>query len=354
MVLKQTVHGLCDSQFRGIVRREILRSPKDWNYKLKIATFWDPAAITVKDISRLTKETRSSMPKADGWIKSYLPIIISSITLLVLLLNTVVGDRITVAIQANPYLTDRFSKVDEKFSKIDEGTKDLTNEVTELRLAVNSLKLEIEHLKDPRVVFDALKKAAGKDDATLIAELPKLRQALRALRDNKNVKIPERSYKETAALYIKRYSKASPPVKTEIFETFKEMATTKSVTDGFSNPLTEAELQNAKQHDNLFDSGTVDLSQRKEWRGTIFKNCKITVSRPKQTLQLVHVRFVDVDLQSMQRNEASENLVAALVSSDSPNISKTVISTYKVTVVPCCLKPEVPTPSDSISLLTKH
>src|SRR3954453_15150732 len=126
MVLKQIVPELYDSQFRGIVRRETLSSRKDWNYKLKIATSWDPAVVTVKDISRLTKETRSSMPKADGWVKSYLPLIIPSITLLVLLLNTVVGDRITVAIQANPYLTDRFSKVDDKFSKIDEGTKELT------------------------------------------------------------------------------------------------------------------------------------------------------------------------------------------------------------------------------------
>jgi hypothetical protein len=114
------------------------------------------------------------------------------------------------------------------------------------------------------------------------------------------------------------------------------------------------ELQRAKRHDNLFDSGTVDLSQREKWVGTIFKNCKITVSRPKQNLNLVGVRFVNVDFESMPRNEASENLVAAIVSSDTPSVSKKVISTYKVTVVPCCLKPEVPTPSDTISLLRRH
>jgi hypothetical protein len=347
MVQKQISPGLYKPQFRGIVRPEILRSRKDWNYNLNIATSWDPAVVTIKDISRPTKETFSLMPKADGWVKSYLPIILSSITLLVLLLNTVVGDRITVAIQANPYLNDRLTK-------IDQGAKELTNEVNDLKLVVNSLKSELEHLKDPRVVFDALKKAASKDDASLVAELPQLRQALRAMRQNKNVRIPDRSYKETAALYIKRYSKAPPPVKTEIWETFKEMATTKSVTDGFSDPISEAELQQAKQRGNLFDSGTVDLSQREEWRGTIFKNCKVTVSRPKQTLNLVRVRFVDIDLEAMPRNQASENLVAALVSSDSASISKTVISTYRVTVVPCCLKPEVPTSSDSISLLTRH
>ena len=350
MVAKSIALELYNSQFRGIVRREILRSRKDWNYKLKTATSWDPAVVTVKDISRLTKETlfpMPSKPKADGWVKSYLPVIISSLTLLILLLNTVVGDRITVAIQANPYLSERFSK-------IDQGAKELTNEVNDLKLAVNSLKSELEHLRDPRVVFDALKKAASKDDASLVAELPQLRQALRAMRDNKDVRIPERSYQETAVLYIKRYSKAPPPVKTEIWETFKEMATTKSVTDGFSNPIPEAELQKAKQRGNLFDSGTVDLSQREEWQGTIFKDCKLTVSRPKQTLKLVRVRFVAVDLASMPRNEASENLVAALVSSDSPTISKTVISAYRVTVVPCCLKPDVPTPADSISLLRRQ
>jgi hypothetical protein len=357
MVQKSIALGLYNSQFRGILRREILRSRKDWNYKLKIAASWDPAVVTVKDISRLAKETLFPMPSkptVDGWVKSYLPLVLSSITLVILLLNTVVGDKITVSIQANPYLNDRFSKIDDKFSKGEQGTKELTKEVTDLKIAVNSLKSEVERLKDPRVVFDALKKAAGKDDAALVAELPQLRQALGAMRDNKNVRIPERSYKETSALYIKRFSKASPPVKTEIFETLKEMAVTKSVTDGFSNPITEAELQKAKQHDNLFESGTVDLSQRKEWRGTIFKNCKITVSRPKQTLNLVRVRFVDVELDSMTRNEASENLVAALVSSDSPTISKTVINSYRVTVVPCCLKPEAPPSSDSISLLRRH
>jgi hypothetical protein len=355
MVQKSIALGLYTLQFRGILRREILRSRKDWNYKLKIAASWDPAVVTVKDISRLTKEKLFPMPsnpKADGWIKSYLPLIISSITLFVLLLNTVVGDRITVAIQANPYLSDRFSKIDDKFSKIDQSTKELTTEINNLKIAVTSLKSDLDHLRDPRVVFDALKKAASKDDSALIAELPQLRQALRAMRGNKNIRIPERSYKETSALYIKRFSKAPPPVQTEIFETFKEMATTKSVTDGFSNPITEAELQRARQHDNLFDSVTVDLSQRKEWRGTIFKNCKITVSRPKQTLNLIRVRFVDVDLESMPRNQASENLVAALVSSDSPSVSKTVINSYRVTVVPCCLKPQVPTSSDTVSLLT--
>jgi hypothetical protein len=347
--------GLVPRPIRDIFRPVILRSLKDWSYRLEVATSLEPAASTVRRISRPTKETSAVvLPKPKEDVVRWSMLIPSILAAAMLIVNiflwystSILPDKVGTVIESSQYLNKRFSTAEESL-------KDITKKVGDLTQEVNGLTSEVDRMKDPRAVFGALKKAASKDNASLIEELPSLRQALRIMRESKS-KIPERAYQEVAARFIKRYSRAPATVKNEIWLTFVEMATTKSATDGHASPLTEYDLERAKRAGKLFDTGVVDLSQHEKWKGTIFKNCRITVSKPKQTLSLVRVKFVDVDFESIPKNQASENLVAALVSSESETITRKVMTAYSVNVVvPCCLHPIEPEDKNkTISLLVR-
>jgi hypothetical protein len=313
---------------------------------LKAATFLEPDAHSALRISQNPRglfKVTSKTKEAVTWQHLYAAIAGFSGLLLtgfVFFYAYMLPDKISSSISSSSYLKEKFDANQKSLDKINDR---LT------KIGVEDLSSLMLPLKNPALIFESLKEITSGDPTSLVTTLPEARKLLPILRDSKG-KIPERAYQKVSEPLLRKYPRATGSLKQEIWSTFVALATTKSVTDARISPPSESELARARNDGNLIEGGSVDLSQKETWQNTIFKDCKITVSNPKQTLNLSRVRFMDVDFQSTQQNQAGENLVAAMVTNDSPEITKSVVE-FKVKInvlVPCCLKPE--TKSDSAVL----
>lgn len=256
-------------------------------------------------------------------------------------------DRIKVTIQESAFLKEKFAETQAGFDKINARLD---------KMGADDLGALMLPLKNPSLVLESFKQITSGKPESLTATLPEARRLLPILRDSKG-KIPERAYQEASRPLLKQYPRAEGALKNELWLTVVELTTTKSVTDSRTSPLGESELKRITDAGKLFEdrNKTFDLSEREQWKDVIFRNCKVTVSNPKKTLELINVRFLDVDFQSMAQNQAGENLVAALLSNNSSAITKNVVE-FKVNVnvvVPCCLKPMEVDDKDSAAVPKK-
>jgi hypothetical protein len=221
----------------------------------------------------------------------------------------VIPDRVEQGISNSNSLNTKFTEVRDDVKKLDGRFEQLIS--------------TIRPLVTPKIVAAAMKESASVDEASLPGALAEIRNLLSVVRE---MKVPLRSqdYNETSQPLFKRYVASKPPLRQEIWGTLIDLAATRTRTDGILHKITDAEIAKAKAAQNYLE-GDVDLSKSSRWDKTIFRNCKITISKPNQDLVLSQVRFVDDDFQLASDNDANHSLLESVLASNGPEVTATVV-----------------------------
>ena len=183
--------------------------------------------------------------------------------------------------------------------------------------------VSISPILNPKSLSAFLKAATSGDASSLVSALPNVRNIL-SIAGEKKVPLPAQDYKEISKPLFARYETAKQPLKRELWLTFIEFANTRASTDTVLFPVTNSEIAQANATGNFFEGKNVDLSSRKTWKDTIFRNCTFTISQPENDLTLTHVRFMDSEFQSVAENKTSLNLFRFFIESDGPAVTADV------------------------------
>jgi len=325
----------------------IRRSGKEYCQQMKMATFSDSRLRPGLRLPPILKETTFTVANKKGSstvtenLKWIIPIVLSTLAVLAQIYGTfssAMQDKINAGIASSPFLKDKFDEIKGSVEKSEKEQKELRNKVQELEVKFASQR-------SPGFTLNRIKEVSSEPNtARVINELPSIIASLRSMRRTDD-KLPIHEYREASTSLLRRYSQSTGEVKNKIFECMAALVSTKSFSDGRVDPLTDAEIRRLKKQRRIIDSGVADLSKSKDWTDFVFKDCQISFSKPRQTLHLTRVRFIAVDLDSIPRNLASENLVAALGKQESTNITRKVLTqpaNLLGKVDACCIPPEKP------------
>jgi len=299
-----------------MLRRDFPGSAKIGANTLKTANFVELAPSTalrnpypqeaLYTVATEKTDSPSEWKKAVPW----LAILGVVITLFTFFYTSVLPDKIEAVLSHSKSIDD-----------IRTDVKSVKAGIDDLRGGVSEILPLLAPLKDPRLIVETLKNTASMDPALLMKELPSARKLLPILRASKD-RVPTKAYREISAPLSKVYdSTQQQDLKNEVWLTLTDLAGTKSTTDVRMYAIPDAEIKLAKESGNFIEGGVTDLSEKERWTNTIFKNCIITITKPAQPLSLVHVRFRDVDFETIPQNKTSENLVLGVLKSDGPIIT---------------------------------
>jgi len=278
----------------------------------------EEAASPMPSISQNDLELRDRVSQLEATIKTYPDSMVTWKQLCVSLIGAavaVIGLWLTSSYQLRQDLNKRFEGYD--------------NAVSTIKTDVAAIKSKLEHVSGNNNPFltsgtiaAALKSVALGNPASLLTELPNFRDMLAIVKEKK-IAIPDKDYKQISDPLLSRLEKADPNLKQELWSTYKALATTKNSTYTVFHRVPPAELAKAKAVKGGYrENETIDLSKNSQWKDTIFKNCKITIGDPYQTVTLKDVRFIEVDFESLPQNVASQTLLASVLKSTGPTISK--------------------------------
>jgi hypothetical protein len=213
--------------------------------------------------------------------------------------KTLLTSQIEQGISKSAYLSKNFAEVEKQFSLINARLDKFVS---------------TSPILNPKILTAVLKEAISGDSISLASNLPNVRNMLTIAREKK-VPLPDQTYKEISKPLFIKYDSAKQPLRQELWLTFIELANTRTSTDNILHPVSESEIQRAKDANNFFE-GNVDLSSRTTWKDTIFRNCTFTITNPGNDLTLTRVRFIDSEFQFVSESSAGRNLFQSLLESD--------------------------------------
>jgi hypothetical protein len=222
--------------------------------------------------------------------------------------KTLLTSQIETGISTSPYLKTNFESIGKQF------------EIVNSRL---DKIVSASPILNPKILSAVLKEATKGDAKSLASALPNVRNILSIARE-KRVPLPDQDYKEISNPLFAKYDSAKTPLQHELWLTFIELANTRSSTDTVLHPVTDSEIAQATATGNFFEGKSIDLSSQTNWKDTIFRNCRFTISQPENDLTLTHVRFVDSEFSPMAENKTSLNLFKSFIESDGPTVTANV------------------------------
>lgn len=301
---------------------------------MRASTFVEPSITTrpliwshILEAPFTVAKTKPILPTAWRAPAAVLGGLILILTVLTFFYTFLLPDKVNSTIAASPTLTG----IRDDIREMSKNLGELKDDLGALKTDVKDIKPLLPALRNPTLMVEALKSMTSLDTLSLAKELPEARKLLAILRESKRA-LPPKAYREISAPLKKGYDSAPPDLKNEIWLTFIDLASAKSTTDSIAYALPEPELLRAKSSGRFFEGGVRDLSDKQEWKDTIFTGCRIVISKPGQALALTRVRFVDVEFQALPQNLGTYNLLVSVVDSDEPAVSG-VIEPY-VTVSP--------------------
>ena len=274
-------------------------------------------------ISKDDVELHERIAKLEGKIEAYPDSMVTWKQLFI----SVGGSFITMIAIVATLSYNIWNHVSTKFGTYDTDVATIKADVASIKALLDKRSSSSDPLLTTGTITAALKGIATSSPAALLTELPNVRTMLAIARDKK-LAIPDKDYKQISTALFHRFAKADNELKNQLWLTFADLTTTKSSTYTVFHPLTAEEIGKAKSGKEFFEDQTVDLSAKAEWRNTIFKNCKITVSNPEKTITLKQVKFVESDFQSIPQNKVSQGLVAAVLKSTGPAITRVIDPSY--------------------------
>lgn len=225
-------------------------------------------------------------------------------------------EKIETGISNSMSLSNNFNGLNKRLEVFDGGLKEIRNEIAELRF-------NIRGLADSKFIAAALKEAVSGDQATLSKRLPDVKRLTRQITSLK-IPLPDKDYREISKPLMNHYDTSKPPFQHQLWEALVDLANARSSTDTIVHPLSEAEIADARARGTYIENIDVDLSEKTNWEGIIFKNCEIRISKPENDLTLTKVRFTECSFQLQSENGPMQKLLGAVLENNGPQISKPI------------------------------
>jgi len=308
----------------------------DGTLNMSVAAVWESATQTLPSSLR-SKEAASPMPiskddvqihervaKLEAKIEAYPDSMVTWKQLFISVFGSFIG---TVAVVASLSYS-LWSHVSRKFESYDTDVAAIKTDVAAIKQSLNNKATNSNPLLTPGTITATLKGLASINPADLVTELPNVRTMLAIAREKK-IAISDQDYKQISTPLFQRLAKADNELKNQLWPTIVDLTTTKSSTYTAFHPLSAEEINKAKSEQGHFwENQTVDLSANAEWRNTIFKNCKITISNPDKTITLKQVKFVESDFQSIPQTKLSQGFFAIVLKTVGPTVTKVIDPSY--------------------------
>jgi hypothetical protein len=211
------------------------------------------------------------------------------------------------------------SRLNEKLKPINENVITTNEQLKKLDESVNKLNRAMKQTLNRNRVLPTLRRQVGAPRRTLNTTLPAARELFAVVREM-GVPLTGQDYKSLSQPLLDNYASASEPVKEQIAQTLVEAAKGRTATNDNGGATAIAE---AKQAGNYFE-GIIDLSSRPTWKGALFSNCTIVLSKPETPVLLDGVRFVNCDFQGDFKESAHRELLTAILQSSLPTVSATI------------------------------
>jgi len=225
-------------------------------------------------------------------------------------------DKMEMGISNSASLSKKFDGVDKQFGELNGSLKEIHNEITEMRFSMKGIV-------DAKFISAALRDTVSGDKSTLSKRLPDVKRLTHLIISQKTL-LPNKDYKEISKPLLNHYQSSKPPLKDQLWEALIELANARSSTDAIAHPLSEEDIAAAQARGGYIENVEVDLSQKENWEDVIFKNCKISISKPGNDLILTTVRFIECSFQLQSSNGSMQELLETVLKNPDPQISKTI------------------------------
>jgi hypothetical protein len=228
--------------------------------------------------------------------------------------------EIEYGIASSPSLKDKFSGVDNRLNAID-------NRLEKIDAKLDEVSRTLALFANTSTISSAILDATSAPPSQLAKSIPRI-QSLFEFAKNSRAPLPTTVYARASQNLFKNYAASSGSLKNQLWSLLTLALTTKSSTDVALSPVSDSRIDEAKRGGNLFE-GEIDLSQRTEWKDAIFREAKISISKPDTELILDQVRFIDCDFQSLPEHEDNQKLVQTILASTSPEV-RVAINSFRV------------------------